>query len=396
MVQKSIKGLTLLLTIFIVACSHKDSLINEETTSAHVITIDDQAIANQKLSELIDEVFYVKLETNKASLIGNIGELIVIDHNIIVLDETGNQVLIFDEKGSFLTKIKNVGNGPEEHQEIHNITFDFDELLIMIASSEKFLWFDLEGNFVRAVSSRLGGAKDVVYLGDSKMAIYGNYIQLVDAQELNLLVNVSNKNMEIEKRMLPFNQMIIVENQTSLFSNFSLGKNKKLFITGYRPYIWEITAENIYPRYRIDFGAHALPSDYEDKYLTDRSLSSERVRDIEKEKGFARFRGGAVHITDDYLNFTYAESGRFSEVLYNQTSDQVIQFKLPAINDVDGTKYFANRTTYKDYFVSIASASSLMRGQKSLEAPNIELNKLVGSMNEDDNPVLRYVRYKKF
>jgi len=385
-----------LLILLSYSCGNLDSNESEDLSDAQIISIDNNLQKDSKLSDIVQDIYYIPLETSEESLIGNIGELKVVEDHIIVFDDIGNRVLIFDGEGNYLTKIDNQGQGPEEFGQVYNIAYSSEESLIIIAAKGKMLWYDLEGNFVREKVSILGGVSDVVHLGNSQIALYADYIQLDNKQGWNQLVIVSDQRLKIQKQMIPYNKLSRSENKTGLFNNFSTtGRNHYLTIP-YRPYIWEINPDQVKPIYKIDFGDRALPEDFEDKYLTNFSITSERLRSIESEKGYARFRGGGAQLTKEVMNFSYSFLGEFHEVIFNRQTGHYIQFKVPIQNDLDGVKFVVHRTTFNEYFVSVVSTYGLKMSLDKLEKPNEKWIKTLSSISNEDNPVLRFIRYKNF
>ena len=75
-----------------------------------------------KISELLDSVYYVRLETKSNSLIGEIDELLFCDTTIIVVEKVKRQsVLLFSNKGKFLRKIGKNGKGAGEYLSIIDV-----------------------------------------------------------------------------------------------------------------------------------------------------------------------------------------------------------------------------------------------------------------------------------
>lgn len=72
----------------------------------------------------IKTIQYIPLETNDSSLIGEVSKIICRNHRFYILDKRQNQVLVFGEKGDFITSIHRVGNGPDEYVMDYDMDID--------------------------------------------------------------------------------------------------------------------------------------------------------------------------------------------------------------------------------------------------------------------------------
>ena len=101
----------LFLTIILVSCSnHKGR--NQDDAVFNVSFDDCKTTVDLKLSDLIDNYTFVKLETTPESLIGLNPRIILAKDNIIVIDMNG--IYKFTADGRFVRKIIKFGRGPDE------------------------------------------------------------------------------------------------------------------------------------------------------------------------------------------------------------------------------------------------------------------------------------------
>ncbi len=347
-------------------------------------------------NDYLELVGYTPLETNSESLIGNIDQIIFPPELIVVLDNVANAVLIFDRNGRFVNRIGQNGNGPGELTDITSISYDYEDELLVVACSGKVLWFDKSGTFDHEVKSILGGAKEMTYVGDNLLASYAGYIQLDEDQNYHQLTLLRESDLSILQRAIPYDRMSRVENKTGLYVNFSENGTERYLTTPYQPYIWQIEKDGIFPLYKVDYGEDNLPSDFESKYLTSFAMNSDRLRQIEVDKGYARFRGGAALLSDNGVEFTYSQNGGFYKVMYHRKSTNLVQFKIPINNTLDEAGYIVNRGVMDNQMVSILTPdvvhAKFKRGDKLIE----KLQEIREQVKEDDNPILRMVRYREF
>jgi hypothetical protein len=66
----------------------------------------------------------IPLETTPESLIWEIKKIFFIDSGVYIFDGKQSQVLLFDNKGKFISKIGKKGRGPGEYIHIQDFTID--------------------------------------------------------------------------------------------------------------------------------------------------------------------------------------------------------------------------------------------------------------------------------
>lgn len=95
----------------------------------------------------------IKLETNDESLFNGIHELHVGNNKLYITDSNRKGVYIFDERGGFLNKISNLGQGPQEYIEISSFETDFfhNQLLLADYFSKRLLIYDDFGKLKQVI-----------------------------------------------------------------------------------------------------------------------------------------------------------------------------------------------------------------------------------------------------
>jgi len=130
------------------------SCFTNHKKSSDIITINVlKALDNPrpfKLSEMVENIEVVELESNKESFFYNSGGIRVGKKFILVFDSGSNKVLLFDRSGKFLYKIGKEGKGPGEYIELLNAAIDDDEGQILLGDvgGKKLLLFNINGKFI--------------------------------------------------------------------------------------------------------------------------------------------------------------------------------------------------------------------------------------------------------
>ena len=104
---------------------------------------------------------------------------------IFIHDEITKSLLVFDRAGKFILRIEAIGEGPKEFSELVSFTIDGDMQHIIIGSHSKLIAYDFSGNYQYEIKSILGGATQVIYTGDRKLAVFTDYIQIDESQGFN-------------------------------------------------------------------------------------------------------------------------------------------------------------------------------------------------------------------
>ncbi|NVJ64738.1 MAG: 6-bladed beta-propeller [Flavobacteriaceae bacterium] len=363
-----------------------------------VINLGNHFQITDKLSSMIDEVKYVSLEETDSSLIGNIGHIVFDDDKIIVSDVGTQSVLLFTEKGQFLTRIQKRGDGPGEYNRLNNIAVDTALKRIIIGSDYKFLWFDYNGNFIKELKTTYAGANEFEVIDSQTLVIYTYFGNLDDKREKYDIYYIKDDGSVSSKFIEVFPKKINSKSMIGLFSNFSrVGLSNELLLTReYSNQILSLNSAGIHSKYKLDFGAGNLPEDYVEKSLTDFSIrSSEERVDQMLRKGMLTFAGGSVLETKKWLQVTVGTSEDRTSLLFDKTKNEVRHaFNFNLINDVDGGRYLVNRWVHSDYFVSIVYPSNLQKALEQNTSIALESIKTALSSKNQENPILRFLKIK--
>jgi hypothetical protein len=136
--------------IFFAGCKEKKDSAKTEFINIVINTDNSEKV---DISEYVDSVKYIKLQTTDDNLIGYIKRVFFWDDRILVTDGKVPQILIFDNKGNFLNKIKKTGQGPGEFIGIAASLFDCVSKSIIIYNNKlrKMLFFTLDGEFIKEI-----------------------------------------------------------------------------------------------------------------------------------------------------------------------------------------------------------------------------------------------------
>ena len=143
------------LQIVVISCATKQK---ETQNNPDLLIIDLDNIKNKetvKASDFFKNSKSIILETSENSLIGNIKQIYINNHYIIVFDDSENlSVLVFNLDGTFSHKIGELGRGAGEYISISDFTVDDkkDEIYLLDSEDAKVKKYHLNtGKFINSI-----------------------------------------------------------------------------------------------------------------------------------------------------------------------------------------------------------------------------------------------------
>ena len=119
----------------------------------------NEAVDTLKYTTFVDSIQYIPLESNDTCLIGDIGDIILTDNYIFILDNIKQIIWIYNHEGKYLNLISRKGNGPEEYTHIGQFEYDKQNNQIAILDWNKYiLYYDLKGEFIRKIKLDISAA----------------------------------------------------------------------------------------------------------------------------------------------------------------------------------------------------------------------------------------------
>ena len=270
--------------------SVNESESNDDTVQ--YVEYNPDRVKNAIRDSVINKTWFVKLETNKKNLIGNIDRLLFVDNSIIVVDQhIAKAVYVFDMNGRFERQISHIGNGPKEYLAIHTVFLTPDNQIAIVDNMKsKTLFFDKNGRYLRS----------------EKNEIRGSEVEMID--ENNYVFNIYS-GMYYKYKSLNDKSFVVLDKNgnpkytfaESLYSStFHFTRARNLYKFGNKVYcnvnfkntIYEITKDSVYAKYKIKL--------WDDKLEERTFSSSDEVREYIDNNYF--FNGIFVEL-EDYSYF---------------------------------------------------------------------------------------------
>jgi len=134
-------------------------------TPETVINVDlNELTGEMLLSEIIDSITLLPLETSDDCLLGNVKNVIALDSIFVVLDNRSNAVFTFSRTGQFITQIGCCGEGPGNYVDASQIDVETStgDILVYDRIGAKVITYDQSGRY-KSHKLTIGGAFDFAY-----------------------------------------------------------------------------------------------------------------------------------------------------------------------------------------------------------------------------------------
>ena len=333
---------------------------NSSNSTGDLSRMDRVEIKDQRKSSvdsIVEKIDYVKLSKTGDVLIGQVTDLLFTPDHIIVGDaRQAKAVFIFDRAGNSQAVISRLGRGPQEYQDVSTIFLTPDQQTIGIVdnSMKKLLYFDLQGNFIKKQDLPFS-CNGIEYLDDKTMMLASDgwadkSPALESYPNKNDLLFFTDTTLQIQSSAIanPFD--------VNIFNHVAFHKKRfddRIYVgKGFGDTIYQVTADEIFPRYWIDMTAVDGVANF------GKDMSSEKVAQLMDSK--PTFAGNLYVESDDYALFCVSKMGF---VLFNKHTKKTYN-----INNIESninekfTSFFllvANFKAVKDIIPNIIPSAIL-------------------------------------
>jgi hypothetical protein len=253
--------LYILSSLLLVSCSRD----LQEVTYKDLVKMDIDKVEskdNHRLADSIKEHKYVKLETRKDCLIGEISKIILKKKFLYILDKRTRSIFKFTSDGRFISKIHNQGKGPGEYLSLSDFDIDDDgNLYLLDMSSKQVLVYEKDGNYLKTISSKYL-VTNILSINKELLVNYVPFNVGSSTPEGHVLIT---RNGNVHKSWFPFSNFKDgkggVVNLLKSYA-FRRSENTILFNEDLRDTIYELKSDQtLTAKYTIDFGSKRISDD---------------------------------------------------------------------------------------------------------------------------------------
>lgn len=263
---------------------------------------------------LIEITRYIKLETNKNSLISNYTKILACGDTLFILDKSMSQqcIFAFNFKGEFLFKIDALGNGPQEYKEISDFYVDCQSKHIGILNWSNISKYDFEGEFIGPLNLRHYNIQRIQYRNNRLYAY-----KIPDCRTKKCLAfaafdldgNLLYEDCPERKEILSYG---------FVKSNYFASNSEKTYMNLLNSdTIYEVGANSLHPKFVLDFGKIKLPEEELEKLI---SRGFDYTFDYLRKSDYTHFGLSEFYFTTNSLYMTYHRKTRSYFIIYSTTS----------------------------------------------------------------------------
>lgn len=381
-----------------------------------------------RLSDEVDKIDIVPLETTGQSLLSTIVDVFITDEDIFIQDFK-NGVFRFSRDGTFLNKIGKHGQGPGEYLYVDQLIIDHDKVLISEVGKEssatrRIHIYDFEGQFLQTVITPklfVGTLGTLLFFNGEKFAV--DPISVYDDFRKNywtvaLLDSSFNVKQEFYNPSFIGREEDIWENRALSYGWKNFWEEDGPFISVYKNdmhvcfyqedtiHLFDKTNKELKPKYIMNMG---------DKPTFE--ISHQFIKDPSFFKYISLYN---IYDTQRYFYFVCTRGDKLYNVCYSKESGEILISEKQAVlrekalpgspgfilrsydfrrltlkNDLCGGDFYVRFTPPDKYWVSVVESSKvedligeIMDAKVKNEDLKKEFIKKLDMMKEEDNPIL--------
>ncbi|MDL2265235.1 6-bladed beta-propeller [Parabacteroides sp. OttesenSCG-928-G07] len=406
--------LSLFITLF--SCSEEKDKQGKDLRKMDFETeINNHNYTVQKLSDYVESLRYVPLETNDNSLID--GGLLYTDYirqynknDFFFFD--GKRVLKFDSSGKYVLEIGTKGQGPNEYTAIRSVDIDFNnDRIYLVNRAVSVIEYTLAGEVIR--STHINNSLEDCFVFGLGVPEPGSYAFEVRSQNTNkyMLAFFDNINDEFALKELiadpnPFQK--IRRTYSTAYSFYRTNDDLFFYQDNQADTIYSVKNQSIIPAYYFNYGKYGMPRNESDIDVDNRTfIENERLLHTNKflfMKFFFNTYSPEPFKEEVMRNgFKFAASNTSVYSIFDKTSGDLRllkQFKrgsLGLLNDIDnGLPFWPSIASIDgDEVAMICPADKFIETYSSLSNPSDEIKKVLEVIDEESNPVVIIAKLKR-
>lgn len=350
-------------------------------------TIENKAVKSEQLKSieediLIDTMVFknisiIPLETNNESLFREISRISINNERIFILDESLNNIYIFNRNGKYINKIQHIGSGPVEYISIIDFCLDDEtkDLFILCDRPYKLMRFSQNGHFISQVSF------STLY---NEISIFDDHLFcLLNQSSDQYEIGCFDKNLNLVYKGILSNNSI---NNDCQGKGKHLVKSKKLtYSRNFDPSLYYLSNEFIEKAYEFDFGKYTIPTNIKDE------KNCLKLFEACQDQKYIYSITNIVE-SDVYIIF----STNLGICLFNKETKILNGYELIYNQSLNfgSNIYFPNEGSGNSIIGSFAPSSFSQYTEKTIKNNPI-LSDLVTKVSSDDNPILILYEFKE-
>jgi len=386
----------LILLVCISACTNKQKS-DEQLELIDIGNAYKQPLKELLLSDVVESIDYIKLETKPGTYIGRVGDLAISKNFVVMYFHDTNRIMLFSRNGGYLNDIGEFGKGPGEYSNVDqgSLKISPDEKSILFSENARELFmFCISGEFVKSVTLPLTSDRKLNILDEGDIIVYQNR-KFQDNSNGHVLLRYDN-NLNL------LDSMFYSEWDKSL--NGRTYSPDMIFINNNDLYFKQFFNDTVF---RIDYSGKESPA-------FQISLGDLQIQSLKlhyNETWSKDFMIEAIHFSEKFIltillgRLRNPQPRNWGNELawYNRGNKEIFMTKLFAKNDLDGIDLVLRPRTqnnvfwdmidvidYKPFVENDSFDVESLHNQKYYR----ELKSLLKDSKIDDNPIIRIFNLK--
>ena len=345
---------------------------------------------NARLSDIIESIEYVPLETTDDVLIGSIipntRGFDVSDNYIVVFCNQQTQVFLFSRDGRFIRRIGRRGQGPGEYTMLAGVFLDEKrEQIFVLTIPQNILVYNLRGEFVRYMPT--------AHNRGSLTRLHNDHFFFHNSFKMPFVYEIRDINLQLVAEDVT-NGLYRVLFSQGIGSAVDYLFNDKIHV---RPWLFNDTIFSIendfsfIPRFVVTAGSRTPSVDL---------LTADKDRFVNRAPGYVSI--SSIRQTANKLLLRYRFQNRTHHVYFDKNTERLFRFRSESgiPNDFDGGVDFwphrqDNLIWYRFFHAYYLIENSGRIAPTGGAAAVQSFNRLIERLDPDDNPVLMIVRIRE-
>lgn len=358
----------------------------EKKDNCKVINIDAQNAKNYPLRNLVAEYNLIKLECTEAFILSDISKVLILNERIYIYDFKLKTIFVFNIDGKGIMKIHKQGHGPGEYINLSDFFIDIpkNNFEILDGTQKKLIIYNEKGDFLTEEKMDFSATH---FINNPKGRFFSNQLSREKKWQYKLIF--TDKKLRIKSTYLNYKEnMVFVDINMMSRSPFQMLNDEITYLPSYSNKIYRIFEDRIEEKYLLDFGKNWITDDF---YKEKPTRLNDFFRRLENEKVvyFLNYCENSTHLILDY----YIDGKSFMSFFDKRTqtlitSDNIKENFLGLKNEP--------HSVYNDYFVFSVEPLDILSNTSYLKFDeNEQISKFLKNLKENDNPIIVLTKFKK-
>jgi len=360
-----------------------------------VIKVDPKSNQGALLSNIVEIIDVIPLETNPKGLVADVDQLRYHNDRFYMYQEFGaRKALCFSADGKFLFQIGAEGKAAGEYVTIRSLNVNpwKNRIELYDINQDKILYYDFNANYIGY--GKVGRKSRHYTVLDSLHYAFFNDGEYEDLP-YNLFISTQDSFKVIHPSITFQGERDIMNNVNPFWEQGS----SILFAFSLNDTIYSVTSEGPQPMYVLDLGKDRIPADILEKSMQD-------IVTFAMSNLVPSF---VCHLVENsnYLSLSYFHQIPKKNTIFVSKSNLCVTNVYEPVNDINYLPFPPPYCTMGEYFVTLIPAHEVVAiyNEKQImynqtpEKINVQaftkLKNIASKLNENSNPILMVYRLKE-